>query len=204
MQFTEFIRQLEISTRKSELQKKIERLIETTLTINSNKGGTGITSELSYCQSGYPKIIVKYNNDLIAIHTYSSIEDIYASMALSVRKKPPEFYISLLLNAGYKSQVLPEGYPIHMSDLSISDIQNISDDMIKLKEISHDIHRSIPEIEINLRSSGDKIEYWYRAFISYIQYENGYYPVNPIQSIMIDSSIDYELYPNMILNYRKY
>lgn len=204
MEFTKLIQELERNTEKSELQKKIETLVETTLAINNTPIGTGITSELTYHQSGYPRIIVRYNNDLIGIHTYTYIDDIYASMSYSIQHKSPVFYASLLLAAGYKSQVLPEGYPIHMSDLTILDIQNISNDMIKLKEVSRNILRDIPKIEINLRSSGDKIEYWYRAFISFTEYEDGYYPIKPIQSITIDSSINYELYPNMILNYHRY
>lgn len=204
MEFTKLIQELERNTEKSELQKKIESLVDTTLAINNNQTGTGITSELTYHQSGYPKIIVRYNNDLIGIRTYTSIEDVYASMSHNIRHKSPAFYASLLLIAGYKSQVLPEGYPIHMSDLSISNIQKMTNDIHKLKEISQNILRDIPKIEINLRYSGDNIEYWYRAFISFTQYEDRYYPINPIQSITIDSSINYELYPNMILNYYRY
>lgn len=199
--------QLGTSNKTGLLYKKIENLTNTVTVMQDNTNKTGITAKLEYAERNFPKITVQANNSIVNIPVFDSLEEAIDAMLDDITIKQAAdsiFLISVLINAGYQHAVLPPNYPIHMADFDYKNIQNTIDTIKVHPDMLHKFLKDIPEIEINVRTLNNKVQYWCRAYITITEFKDNYYPVDPVQSMTIDSTVDYTMYPDMVINYKSY
>lgn len=206
MRTIDVIAQLDTTNPESLLYKKIEKLANTVVDMQDNPNKYGITSKLEYTELHFPKITVIANNGIVNIPVFDSLEEAINKMIKDTVRQTndPLFLVSVLMNAGYKKAMLPVNYPIHMADFDYMNIQSTIDLLAEHPERLSNFLKDIPEIEINVRTLDDKVQYWCRAYITITEYADSYYPVQKIRSITIDSTVDYTMYPDMVINYQSY
>lgn len=156
------------------------------------------TQRLIYEESGLPKIILQV---IPSVHTNAdkSLTDVFNQIANDAAAFDTEYFATVLMCAKETQFTKPNHYPLMMSDLSIHDINSKRALITNMRTFGYDV--STLNIYISFDQDTPRYSYSYDVTVTDYGYEDS---IAPIQSIKIDSNIDYRLFPNVYLNYTRY
>lgn len=172
----------------------IDNMIENMLNYNIQmKGNMPEGTLISFISPQFPKIEVEYNTQIIG----KEPNKFYPGITKSIYDiKCRYFYAQLLIGAGYQNVMIPNGYRLKCNDLNRFAINGI--------EIPADMAFRYEVDVLKIYISFKDMNYygWPRFFGHLSQLDKGW--TKEVQSIQLDSSVNYDLFPAVDLNYQHY
>lgn len=181
------------SNTKFIIDSMIENIKNYSIQMENNHSQIAEGTTISFISPRLPKFEVEYNTQIVGLESVQLFSDITKRI---LETKCKYFYAQLLIGAGHKSILYPNGYRLKCNDLNQFAINSIyiPADMAFSYEVD--------VLKIYVSFKNDKYYAWCRLFGHLSQLDNGW--VKEIQSIQLDSAIDYNLFPAVDLNYQHY